>query len=101
MLRFIATTILAMGLFSSVSAGEVISETADNSSFTTQTTFIDPVVRAGILKICSSIWEIRYVDLEDAYAKGSLTITPVTYGTDLAYDVAFAGNVICILDNSL
>lgn len=105
MLRFLFTMTLALGLFSFAGAKEI-----QNASLAPQITAmdamqaladIDPVVRRAVLKQCSGHWEISYQDLEIAFQKGDLTIEENMYGSDLAYDVIFGANIICVLESDL
>jgi hypothetical protein len=96
---------LALGLFSFAGAKE-INSTTHVSEIATMDAMqaladIDPVVRRAVLKQCSNQWQITFVDLESAYAKGDLTIEENMYGSDLAYDVTFGASVICVLESDL
>ena len=106
MLRFTFIAILSLGLFSFANAGEMNqTPTCEfeevQQELASQKADIDPVVRRAVLKQCTDVWPVTFVELDDAYNKGMLTITEVMYGTNLAYDVLYDGNFLCVLDSSL
>lgn len=105
MLRFFFIMTLALGLFSFAGAKE-IQKASLASQFTAVDAMqaladIDPVVRRAVLKQCTGPWAISFQDLETAFAKGELTIEKNMYGSNIAYDVTFGVNVICVLESDL